>query len=262
MSKFTILVAAVALYITSIAAASADSPLCLVGCVRAEVGGLPEIADALKQWARLLPGLNERFHENVRDDLQAMDAVATDLVDKLDRTFGKNLDRTSEAVRKLISDAADKINAIGDHALSNYNQALFSTECTVESITDIFADKIKEGIPQFQWLRSLFGEKFNVFKSTDFNGKAIEVSFDPESRTDRFQAAYDLMTLKLASATEDTKLSTYLAIALDRQRLAYSYYCDVRASIGEPGAGHVYESLQTARREYRALDRLAQTGFR
>lgn len=106
----------------------------------------------------------------------------------------------------------------------------------MESITDIFADKIKEGIPQFQWLRSLFGEKFNVFKSTDFNGKAIEVSFDPESRTDRFQAAYDLMTLKLASATEDTKLSTCLAIALDRQRLAQTGYIVGLAGTAEGGS--------------------------
>jgi hypothetical protein len=262
MPKIIALIIAIGFFTGSSMPCSADSPLCLAGCVRAEVKGLPEIADALRQWAQLLPALNEQFHEKVQDDLRAMDLVASDLVDKLDRTYGKNLDRTTDAVKQLIADATNKINSIGDHALKIYNEALFSTECTVVSITDIFANKIEESIPRFQWIRSLFGEKFNVYKSTDFNGNTIDITFDPDSRTDRFQAAYNLMTMKLASATEDTKLENFLAVALDRQTLAYSYYCDVRSSIGASGTGHVYEFLQTSRKEYLALSRLVQGGFR
>ncbi|MGY4182941.1 hypothetical protein ACVIHH_008232 [Bradyrhizobium sp. USDA 4518] len=245
------------------AAAQAGSPLCLAGCVHADVDGLKDVADALKQWAHLLPGLNERFHENVREDLRAMDAVAANLVDRLDRTYGKNLDLTNVVVKQLMAEATKQIDEIGNQALDKYKQALFTTNCVVESMVDIVQDKIEESIPRFQRIRSFFGEKFNVLKTTDFHGKPIVVTFDPDSRTDRFQATYKLLTLKLESADAETKLESPLAVALDRQRLAYSYYCAARPSLGGPdGVGHVYVALQAARQEYLALNRLVQDGLR
>lgn len=186
-----------------------------------------------------------------------MDRVASKLVDNLDRTYGKNLDLTEQTVKRLMAEAAAQIDEIGKRALDKYKLALFTTECSVESVGEIIKGKIEESIPRFQWIRSLFGEKFNVLSSTDFQGNKIEVTFDPDSPTDRFQAAYKLMTLKLNSMTNDTMLANPLAIALDRQRLAYSYYCVTRGSVGSPdGIGHVYNALQKARQEYLALSRL------
>lgn len=236
----------------------ASSPLCLAGCVKAEVDGLKDVADAMKRWADILPGLSDRFHAGVQADIREMDRVASKLVDTLDRTYGKNLDLTDQKVRQLMSDAVKQINEVGERALAKYKQALFETECSAESIAEIFKGKIEESIPRFQWIRSFFGEKFNVLSSKDFSGETIEVTFDPDSRTDRFQAAYKLMTQKLASIRDDTKMEDVLAVSLDRQRLAYSYYCTTRASVGSlDGVGHVYDKLQQARSEYLALSGLS-----
>ncbi|MDA5631496.1 MULTISPECIES: hypothetical protein [Rhizobium/Agrobacterium group] len=235
----------------------ASSPLCLAGCVKADVDGLKEVADAMKRWAEILPGLNDALHAGVQADLREMDRVATNLVDTLDRTYGKNLDLTDQTVRGLMAEAVKQINAIGDHALDNYKQALFSTECTVQSVADIFQGKIEEAIPRFQWIRSFFGEKFNVLRSKDFGGRTIEVTFDPDSKTERFQAAYKLATLKLNSMSDATRMDQVLALALDRQQLAWSYYCATRAGVGSSeGIGHVYEKLLEARSEYLALSNL------
>ncbi|KSV76023.1 hypothetical protein N185_16375 [Sinorhizobium sp. GW3] len=243
--------------------AHASSPLCVAGCVKADVDGLKDVADAMKQWAQMLPGLNERFHEGVRDDLREMNRVATDLVDTLDRMYGKNLDLTDQKVRGLMAEAVARIDEIGNNALNTYKRALFESECTAESIGEIFKGKIEESIPRFQWIRSLFGEKFNVLSSTDFQGDAIELTFDPDSRTDRFQAAYNLMTEKISSADQTTKLAGILAVALDRQRLAYSYYCATRASVGSmDGVGHVYDMYQVARQEYLVLSGLTNFSAR
>jgi hypothetical protein len=242
--------------------AEASSPLCLAGCVKAEVGGLGELADALKEWARLLPGLNERFHEKVQDDLRLMDDIASGLVDRLDRTYGKNLDLTDQRVRSLIDYAVKQVNDIGNKALLAYRKVLFETECSTEAILAKLGEKIDEYIPSFQWIReALFGEKFNVLSTADLQGVPIKVTFDPNSPTDRYNATYKLLTLKLNSATDGAAVNRLQAVALDRQTLAYGYYCKTRASAGsDVDMGHVYDDLQLARQEYRTLSSLTQFG--
>jgi hypothetical protein len=250
------------LLLFSFGRAEASSPLCLAGCVKADVEGLGELADALKEWARLLPGLNEKFHEKVQDDLRLMDDIASGLVDKLDRTYGKNLDLTDQRVRSLIEYAIKQVNDIGNSALLTYKRALFDTECTTESIAAILGDKIDEYIPSFRWIReTFFGEQFNVLSTSDLQGAIIKVTFDPNSPTDKYNATYKLLTQKLNSANEGATVSNLQTVALDRQRLAYSYYCKTRASAGSVvDMGHVYDGLQTARQEYRTLSSLTQFG--
>ena len=206
----------------------ASSPLCLAGCVKAEVRGIGELAGALRDWAELLPELNVQFHEQVRQDIQSMDIVARDLVDQLDRTYGKNLDLTNSAVRSLIDHAVLRINELGKSALASYRQAPVDTECTTVSLATIIRKNFEEVVPNFQWIRGLFGEKFNLLQTVDLTGNVIEVSFDPTSDTSRFAAAYELSTIKLESARDDTKLLSVLDIALERQKLAYSYHSQIQ----------------------------------
>lgn len=234
--------------------AHADSPICVLACVKAEAKGLSQLADALKYWAKVLPQINEQFHDGVRQDMIQMESVASNLINELDRTAKSNVDYTNASVRALIDNAVDKINQIGESALLTYKKALYETECFSKSILGNIKDAIDDVVPSGQWIRSLFGYKYYTLKTIDLSGKEISENYDPKSKSDRFQAGFRLYSRKFESGNGDTPIQSLQDIALDRRLWSYAFYCEIRASSGDiKDSGHIYDRLQEARRDYNNL---------
>ncbi len=215
---------------------------CAFGCVKADVEGLNEVADALEKWADLLPRINEQFHEEVRSDLELMDKIAVNLLKQIDRTYKDNLDFTSSEVKELIQEAVRQIDNIGALAVDRYRELLWETECTADALGQKLTTSIKEIVPSFRWIREFFGESFNMLETTGFNGELIQVEFLADSATANRKAEFDLLELRLFSASDQTRMKDLLSVAHDMQQVAYKNHCGTRASIGQPKFGDFYNT--------------------
>lgn len=83
---------------------------CQIGCMKAEIAGITDLANSLNKWADMLPGINENFHQEIRADLRQMDVIAVNLIELLNRRYGEQIDATSSEVKVLINHAVSGQN--------------------------------------------------------------------------------------------------------------------------------------------------------
>jgi len=213
-------------------------------CVKAEAKGLPEIAEAMKQWSYMLPQLNQDFHAGVKDDLLLMDHIAENAILRLDRMAQDNINLSGEEARSIISFAVSEINKAGSFALHNYQKALFETECSAENIIETVAGRFR-----------IWPFSTSTVKGRDFSGKKLKIKFDKESKYGKKEARYKLYTAILASGMDTTSIEKLEETALNRQTIAYELHCLSRATHGveRMNDSHHFSNLQIARRDYQAI---------
>lgn len=75
----------------------------------------------------------------------------------------------------------------------------------------------------------------------------------PDSVSSKLSAEYKLLSLKLASASDNTSMLDVLNTSSDLQLAAFKNHCETRAATGKPKYGHFYEMWLKARYEYSDL---------
>lgn len=239
-------------------AKAGDFCLALLGCAKAEVEGIPELASALETWAALAPLLIEQGGSEVNGIINRMDKLVLDRLNDAEAKYGSILNMTDSAIRELIDKLLVDLNQLGDEILALAGTFMKEVECSSIATSQRLKDVVI-GTTSF-WDSLKFWSSMETVSIEFFDGVIHSRDVTKGNVFQKASAIHELLGEKINQATANESLDTILDAAARRADAAFVFNCKKSTAIDSSDTtveNHLVRKWREAALDYSRINRLA-----
>jgi hypothetical protein len=229
--------------------------LCLVGCVKAKVEGLPEIAAALETWASIAPLLIKEGSSEVQVIIERMDKLVLDRLNDAEDTYGSILKMTDSAVRDLVDKILVDLDQLSDKILLLADTLMKDVECSSIATSQRLKDVVI-GTSSF-WDSLKFWSSKETVNIEFFDGSTHSKSVAKGDVFQKASAIHELLGEKIDHASAHEALDKILDVAARRADAAFVFNCKKSTAIDTTEENHLTRKWRSAALDYSRINRLA-----